>query len=58
MNSNIAYRMSCFYNDRDTDDVCNGMNMKTFIDWMEDQDPMIQLSGKLFYNYLYGYFYS
>ena len=46
MKPDIAYRMSSFYNDRDGEDVCSGMNMKSFIDWMEEQDPMIQLSGK------------
>ena len=39
----IGYLMSCFYNDRDTEDVCQGMNMKSFLDWAERKDPMVNL---------------
>jgi hypothetical protein len=39
----IAYLHSAFWNDRDTKDVCNGLNIPSFIDWCEAQDPMIQL---------------
>lgn len=42
-NKEIGYLMSCFYNDRDTDDICQGMNISDFIDWMQAQDPMIKL---------------
>jgi aarF domain-containing kinase len=38
-----AYLMSSFYNDRDTPDVCNGMSLPDFMDWLEAQDPMVQL---------------
>jgi hypothetical protein len=27
----IAYKMSCFYNDRDTPDLCDGMSIGTII---------------------------
>lgn len=40
----IGYLMSSFYNDRDTADVCQGMNIPEFMDWMEARDPMVQLS--------------
>jgi aarF domain-containing kinase len=39
----IGYLMSCFYNDRDTYDVCKGMNIASFIDYLEAKDPMIQI---------------
>lgn len=39
----IAYLMSSFYHDRDTADVCKGMSLAVFIDWLEKQDPMVQL---------------
>jgi aarF domain-containing kinase len=39
----IGYLMSCFYNDRDTEDVCKGMNIASFVDWMEAQDPVVEL---------------
>ena len=39
----IAYLHSAFWNDRDTPDVCGNMNIQTFMDWCEDQDPMLQL---------------
>lgn len=40
---NIAYLNSAFWNDRDTDDVCRGMNIQSFLDWCQAQDPMIDL---------------
>lgn len=42
-NTEVAYLMSSFYNDRDTKDVCGDMNLASFIDWLEAQDPMVQL---------------
>ena len=36
----IAYLFSAFHNDRDTPDVCNGMNIHLFIEWLESQDPV------------------
>ena len=39
----IAYLFSAFYNDRDTVDVCKGMNIHLFIEWLQSQDPIIQL---------------
>lgn len=39
----IGYLMSCFYNDRDTDDVTNGLSIASFIDYLEAQDPMVQV---------------
>lgn len=39
----IAYLYSSFYFDRDTDDVTNGMSIPTFIDWLQDQDPILSI---------------
>lgn len=39
----IAYRFSAFYNDRNTPDICGDMNIATFIDYLEAQDPMKKL---------------
>lgn len=39
----IAYLFSAFYNDRNTEDICQGMNISEFIDWIQAQDKMIKL---------------
>lgn len=39
----VAYLFSCFYNDRDTDDICRGMNIANFIDYLQARDPMVQV---------------
>ena len=36
----VAYLLSAFYNDRDTDDVLQGKNIAEFVDWLEAQDPI------------------
>lgn len=43
MNRDIGYLMSAFYNDRNTNDVTSGKNLATFIDWLEAEDPMIEI---------------
>ena len=43
MDPEIGYLFSAFYNDRDTEDVCQGMNIASFIDFLEAKDPMVQL---------------
>lgn len=40
----IAYLLSAFYHDRDTNDVCHGLNIAEFMDWCEAQDPMVQMA--------------
>ena len=37
---NVAYLLSAFYNDRDTDDVLQGKNIAEFVDWLEAKDPI------------------
>lgn len=39
----IAYLMSVFYNDRDTDEIKQGKNIAEFMDYLEAKDPMISL---------------
>lgn len=39
----VAYRLCCFWADRDTDDILNGMNIADFLDDCEAKDPMISI---------------
>lgn len=39
----VAYLFSAFYNDRDSHDVCQGLNIASFIDHLEALDPMVRL---------------
>lgn len=39
----IAYLLSAFYNDRNTEDVMGDRNIATFIDYLEAQDPMVSI---------------
>jgi len=41
MNRELLYKLACFWNDRDTNDITDGMNVQTFMDWMEAQDPLV-----------------
>ena len=41
-NEDIIYRLNCFYFDRNTQDICDGMNIATFLDYCEKIDPMVQ----------------
>jgi len=36
-----AYKLATFWNDRDTPDITEGLNLQAFIDEMEQRDPMI-----------------
>lgn len=42
-NEDLIYRHACFYCDRDTDDITDGKNMHLFLEWMQGQDPVVQL---------------
>jgi len=35
----VHYRLACFWNDRNTDDVTEGLNLQEFQDWAEGADP-------------------
>ena len=35
----VHYRLACFWNDRNTDDVTEGLNLQEFQDWAEGEDP-------------------
>lgn len=39
----IGYLFACFYNDRDSPDVCGDLNIASFIDYLESEDPMVKL---------------
>jgi len=43
MNRDILYRLAAFWFDRDTDDVTGGRNVQTFMDWAEEQDPLVDV---------------
>ncbi len=43
MKHDIAYLHSAFWNDRNTADVSQGMNIQSFMDWVEANDPVVQL---------------
>ena len=36
----VGYRLTCFYHDRQTQDVLQGLNIQEFIDWCEAEDPL------------------
>ena len=42
-NPDLVYRHACFWCDRDTDDITLGKNMHLFLEWLQQQDPVIQL---------------
>lgn len=42
-NKEIGYRLSCFYNDRDTYDITQGMNISNFVDYCESIDPVVEV---------------
>lgn len=46
-NPEIAYKLMCFWNDRDTDDITAGMNLQVFMDWAQAQDPLITANDEI-----------
>ena len=40
--ADVAYKLAVFWNDRDTPDVTEGMNLQEFIDEMERRDPVVR----------------
>lgn len=42
-NEEVAYLMSSFYNDRDSEDVMGKRNIPSFLDYCQSQDPMITM---------------
>jgi aarF domain-containing kinase len=39
----VHYRLACFWNDRNTDDVTEGLNLQEFQDWAEGTDPQVSI---------------
>ncbi|CAN8068501.1 unnamed protein product [Agarophyton chilense] len=46
MNSDIIYRTAVFFNCRDTDDVTLGMNVSSFMEWLEQSDPVQKINDE------------
>lgn len=40
-NEEILYKLACFWNDRETDDITGGRHMQAFLDWAESVDPIV-----------------
>jgi aarF domain-containing kinase len=40
MNPDVIYKTAAFWNDRDTDDVTDGMNVHYFLEWLDKTDPV------------------
>ena len=53
--TDIGYLFSAFYNDRMTEDVCQGMNIKSFVDWLEVLNTHLSLTLYILLLYLYIY---
>lgn len=47
MNPDIAWRMCAFWNDRDSDDITEGRNIQSFMDWCEARDPQISINDDM-----------
>lgn len=45
--ADIAYLMSSFYVDRDTQDVLQGRNIAEFVDWLEASDPLLHINQEI-----------
>jgi aarF domain-containing kinase len=46
MNKDIIYRVAAFWNDRDTDDVTMGMNVHTFMEYLDKSDPPVKVNDE------------
>lgn len=43
MKPDILLKTARFWNDRDTVDVTNGLNVQLFMEWLHEQDPVVEL---------------
>ena len=43
----VSYKLATFWNDRDTSDVTNGMNLQEFLDEMQARDPVIRAPDEM-----------
>ena len=46
MKEDIIYRAAAFWNDRDTEDILQGMNVHKFMEYIEAQDPPVQVNDE------------
>jgi len=43
----VSYKLATFWNDRDTPDVTEGLNLQEFLDEMEARDPVIKAPDEM-----------
>lgn len=46
MNEDVIYRSIVFYNDRDDPELMMNMNVHHFMEWLEAQDPPVQVNDE------------
>eukprot|EP00178_Gracilaria_changii_P006428 TRINITY_DN210_c0_g2_i1.p2 TRINITY_DN210_c0_g2~~TRINITY_DN210_c0_g2_i1.p2 ORF type:complete len:540 (-),score=100.10 TRINITY_DN210_c0_g2_i1:10444-12063(-) len=46
MDGDIIYRTAAFFNCRDSEDVTLGMNVSTFMEWLEQSDPVVKINDE------------
>lgn len=46
MNKDMLWRVSAFWNDRDTEEVTLGRNVHHFMEWVQEQDPPVQVNDE------------
>ncbi|KAI0566184.1 hypothetical protein FGB62_11g213 [Gracilaria domingensis] len=46
MDGDIIYRTAAFFNCRDSEDVTLGMNVSTFMEWLEQSDPVEKINDE------------
>mmetsp|Transcript_39636 Transcript_39636/g.157606 ORF Transcript_39636/g.157606 Transcript_39636/m.157606 type:complete len:133 (-) Transcript_39636:1516-1914(-) len=42
----VMYRRACFFHDRDSDDVTEGLNIQLFMEEMDRRDPVISMADE------------
>jgi len=42
----ITYRLACFWNDRQSKDILEEMNIPQFLDWAQAQDPVLTINDE------------
>lgn len=43
---NVTWRLAAFWNDRDTKEITNGMNVHQFAEWMDKTDPAVHVNDE------------
>jgi len=42
----VVYRIACFWNDRQTQDILGNMNIPQFLDWAQSEDPVLSINDE------------